>query len=98
MEKSTRFLLTGAALVIITLMGMVLFNQSATTSAIIAAIISLFVLYLTGQQKLIAIFAIPELRQKIFITLLFLTIYRIGYFVPLPFVDQKELNDSLSQQ
>src|SRR6185436_1843628 len=48
--------------------------------------------------KLVAIFSIPELRQKIFITLLFLTIYRIGYFVPLPFVDQKLLNESLSQQ
>ena len=29
--------------------------------------------------KLSAIFKIPELRQKIFITLLFLAIYRIGY-------------------
>jgi preprotein translocase subunit SecY len=38
--------------------------------------------------KLKAIFSIPELRLKILITLAFLAIYRIGYFVPLPFVDQ----------
>jgi preprotein translocase subunit SecY len=42
--------------------------------------------------KLKAIFIIPELRQKILITLLFLAIYRIGYCIPLPFVDQREMN------
>src|SRR5436305_13170096 len=39
--------------------------------------------------KLKAIFIIPELRQKILLTLLFLAIYRIGYQIPLPFVDQR---------
>jgi preprotein translocase subunit SecY len=42
--------------------------------------------------KLKAIFIIPELRQKILITLLFLAIYRIGYAIPLPFVNQLEMN------
>jgi preprotein translocase subunit SecY len=42
-------------------------------------------------KKLIAIFTIPELRQKILITLAFLAIYRIGYFVPLPMVDQDKM-------
>ena len=42
--------------------------------------------------KLKAIFIIPELRQKILLTLLFLAIYRIGYSIPLPFVDQREMN------
>src|SRR5436309_1148664 len=42
-----------------------------------------------------AIFMIPELRQKILITLLFLAIYRIGYSIPLPFVDQREMNKHL---
>jgi preprotein translocase subunit SecY len=42
--------------------------------------------------KFKAIFIIPELRQKILITLLFLAIYRIGYCIPLPFVDQREMN------
>src|SRR5207302_2796075 len=41
--------------------------------------------------KIRAIFAIPELRQKILLTLLFLAIYRIGYSIPLPFVNQREM-------
>src|SRR5207302_3660858 len=41
--------------------------------------------------KIKAIFIIPELRQKILLTLLFLAIYRIGYHIPLPFVDQREM-------
>src|SRR5581483_1031078 len=46
--------------------------------------------------KLKAIFIIPELRQKILLTLLFLAIYRIGYSIPLPFVDQREMNKNLA--
>jgi preprotein translocase subunit SecY len=45
--------------------------------------------------KIKAIFSIPELRQKILLTLLFLAIYRIGYSIPLPFVDQKEMNKGM---
>jgi preprotein translocase subunit SecY len=41
--------------------------------------------------KIKAIFMIPELRQKVLITLLFLAIYRIGYAIPLPFVDQNKM-------
>src|ERR1700723_594736 len=41
--------------------------------------------------KLRGIFMIPELRQKILLTLLFLAIYRVGYHIPLPFVDQNEM-------
>src|SRR5579871_1906759 len=41
--------------------------------------------------KIRAIFAIPELRQKILLTILFLAIYRIGYHIPLPFADQREM-------
>jgi preprotein translocase subunit SecY len=40
-------------------------------------------------EKLITIFTIPELRQKILLTILFLAIYRIGYHIPLPFADQR---------
>ena len=46
--------------------------------------------------KFAAIFAIPELRQKIFLTILFLAIYRIGYSIPMPFVDQREMNKPLA--
>jgi preprotein translocase subunit SecY len=48
-------------------------------------------------SKLRAIFSIPELRQKIFITLLFLAIYRIGYYVPLPFINQERLAEYMNQ-
>jgi preprotein translocase subunit SecY len=42
-------------------------------------------------HKLITIFKIPELSQKIGITLLFLVIYRIGFHVPLPVIDQQQM-------
>src|SRR3954467_4940909 len=41
-------------------------------------------------QTLINIFRVPELRNKVLFTLLMLTIYRIGYHVPLPGVDQSQ--------
>ena len=40
-------------------------------------------------RKLITIFSIPELRTKIFFTLMLLAIYRLGFWIPLPFVDQE---------
>lgn len=39
--------------------------------------------------KVLLIFKIPELRQKILLTLLLLCIYRMGYYVYLPFIDQQ---------
>ncbi len=42
-------------------------------------------------KKLLLIFTIPELRRKVLITLLFLLIYRIGYYIPLPMVNQENL-------
>src|SRR5437660_3642349 len=48
-------------------------------------------------NKIRAIFSIPELRQKILITLLFLAIYRIGYYVPLPFINQAALAETMGQ-
>ena len=42
-------------------------------------------------NKLITVFKIPELRLKIGITLLFLAIYRVGYYVPLPAIDQARM-------
>lgn len=42
-------------------------------------------------NKLITIFKIPELRQKIWFTLVCLFIYRIGFHVPLPVIDQAEM-------
>jgi preprotein translocase subunit SecY len=46
-------------------------------------------------NKLITIFKIPELSQKIGITLLFLAIYRVGYHVPLPVLDQQRFAEHM---
>jgi len=48
-------------------------------------------------EKFRAIFAIPELRQKIFFTLILLAVFRIGYQIPLPVINQAELNKQLSK-
>ena len=40
-------------------------------------------------EKLRVVFTIPELRQKIFLTLLLLAIYRVGWQIPLPMVNQE---------
>lgn len=46
-------------------------------------------------SRLITIFRIKELRQKILITLLFLAIYRIGFHIPLPMINQLEMARAL---
>src|SRR5215216_5225554 len=48
-------------------------------------------------NQLFTIFHVPELRRKIMITVLFLCIYRIGYFIPLPVVDQQKMADYMQQ-
>src|SRR3954463_12910626 len=48
-------------------------------------------------EKFRAIFTIPELRQKIFFTLILLAVFRVGYQIPLPVVAQQKLAASLSQ-
>jgi len=47
-------------------------------------------------NKLITIFRIPELRKKILFTALVLVIYRIGYYIPLPVINQIELAKSMA--
>ncbi|MBY0526740.1 MAG: preprotein translocase subunit SecY [Gemmataceae bacterium] len=42
-------------------------------------------------HKLLTIFKIPELTRKILITALFLVIYRVGFYVPLPVIDQEKM-------
>ncbi len=42
-------------------------------------------------EKVRVIFTIPELRQKILLTLALLAIYRIGYLIPLPIIDPREM-------
>jgi preprotein translocase subunit SecY len=42
-------------------------------------------------EKVRVIFTIPELRQKILLTLLFLAIYRVGWWIPLLIVDPQAM-------
>ena len=42
-------------------------------------------------QSFLNIFRVPELRNKVLFTLFMLAIYRIGFWVPLPGVDQAQL-------
>ncbi len=38
--------------------------------------------------RILTVFRIPELRQKIILTLILLGVYRLGFFIPLSFLDQ----------
>jgi preprotein translocase subunit SecY len=49
-------------------------------------------------KTFINIFKVPELRNKVLFTLFMLAIYRIGYQVPLPGVDQQHFADLQTQQ
>src|SRR5215212_5923365 len=42
-------------------------------------------------SSLITVFKIKELRQKIVITMLFLAIYRVGFHIPLPIINQDKM-------
>jgi preprotein translocase subunit SecY len=48
-------------------------------------------------QTLINIFKVPELRNKILFTLLMLAIYRVGYWIPIPGVDQQHFEEMSSK-
>ena len=43
-------------------------------------------------EKLRVVFTIPELRRKIFFTLGLLLVYRVGWQIPLPIIDQARMN------
>ena len=47
--------------------------------------------------KLIVVFKIPELRQKILLTLMLLAVYRMGFSIPLPFIDQVVANKGMAE-
>jgi preprotein translocase subunit SecY len=49
-------------------------------------------------NKIISIFKIPELSRKIAITLILLAVYRIGYYIPVPFIDQQKLAEKMANQ
>ncbi len=49
-------------------------------------------------QAFFNIFRIPELRKKILFTLAMLGVYRIGFWIPVPGVDQSALSDAMQAQ
>src|SRR5258708_26490323 len=49
-------------------------------------------------KTLITVFRIPELRNKILFTRLMLMIYRVGYHVPIPGVDQSSMKAMADRQ
>ncbi|WP_437205332.1 preprotein translocase subunit SecY [Planctomicrobium sp. SH664] len=48
-------------------------------------------------SRLRTIFTIPELRQKILITLILLAVYRMGFSIMLPFIDQEAFAESFKK-
>jgi len=48
-------------------------------------------------SRLRTIFAIPELRQKIYITLILLAVYRMGFSIPLPFINQESFKETFTK-
>lgn len=49
-------------------------------------------------EKIRVIFTIPELRQKILLTLFLLAVYRIGWQIPLPVIDTEKMTMMFEQQ
>jgi preprotein translocase subunit SecY len=49
-------------------------------------------------EKVRVIFTIPELRQKLLLTLGLLAIYRVGWQVPLPMIDQEQMSHYFKSQ
>lgn len=45
-------------------------------------------------SRLRMIFTIPELRQKFVVTLILLAVYRMGFSIPLPFIDQEAVSQT----
>ncbi len=41
--------------------------------------------------KLLTVFRVPELRRKIFLTVILLAVYRLGYHITLPFIDHESI-------
>lgn len=48
-------------------------------------------------SKFATVFKIPELRQKVLLTLLLLFVYRMGFFIPLPIINQAQMQENFKQ-
>jgi preprotein translocase subunit SecY len=47
-------------------------------------------------EKIRVVFTIPELRQKIFLTLALLAVYRVGFWIPLPIFDASRVQQRMA--
>jgi preprotein translocase subunit SecY len=97
-EMSRKLGITTIALLLVTLISAFMFKWDWGISATFGLVSAVFLFYMLSQPSLVAIFTIPELRQKVFITILFLVFYRIGFWVPMPFIDQDVMNQALSSK
>lgn len=48
-------------------------------------------------QALLNIFKIPDLRNKVLFTIAMLSVYRIGYWIPIPGINQEQLSELFDQ-
>ena len=48
-------------------------------------------------EKFLLLFKIPELRRKLLLTVILLAVYRMGFWIPLPFVDQAAMQESIQK-
>ena len=48
-------------------------------------------------DKIVTVFRIPELRQKIFLTLILLAVYRMGFAIFLPNINQEEFKSAMER-
>ncbi|MFV0445986.1 MAG: preprotein translocase subunit SecY [Planctomycetaceae bacterium] len=48
-------------------------------------------------SRLISVFRVPELRQKILLTMILLAVYRMGFWIPLPFIDQQQYGQMIER-
>jgi preprotein translocase subunit SecY len=92
MRKQNPYLIGAAAVGVLFLLLLLMMSWQ---QALVVTILAVIVAFLMYRGKIKAIFTIPELRQKILLTLLFLAIYRIGFAIPLPFVDQMKMTAAM---
>jgi len=95
MRKQNPYLIGLAAAVGLFLLLLLMMGRDYWQQALVVEALALLTAFLLYRGKIKAIFTIPELRQKILLTLLFLAIYRIGFAIPLPFVDQSKMTAAL---
>ena len=49
-------------------------------------------------RRFLNIFRVPELRNKVLFTLFMLAVYRLGYHIPLPAIDQSGFAEMAKRQ